>query len=112
MRRESVVGMGEIINGGRFSDGASAVRDRLSPTSGADIIGLLVALLLVVLVLDIVRRLVTGGITFGKVLEYLWWGIRDAMYIGLAAVGLSMTYSILRFANFSHGDLITTGAFS
>ncbi|WP_247728963.1 branched-chain amino acid ABC transporter permease [Halovivax limisalsi] len=65
-----------------------------------------------VLVLDLVRQLVIGTITATSLLEYLWWGIRDSMYIGLAAVGLSMTYSILRFANFSHGDLITTGAFS
>nr|WP_256531105.1 branched-chain amino acid ABC transporter permease [Halovivax cerinus] len=66
---------------------------------------------MVLLVVDLIRRLVTGDITFASLLEYLWWGLRDAMYIGLAAVGLSMTYSILRFANFSHGDLITTGAF-
>ncbi|AGB16465.1 branched-chain amino acid ABC-type transport system, permease component [Halovivax ruber XH-70] len=103
--------MGENLSGGRISDSASAVRDRLSPTSGADIVGLFVALLMVLLVLDIVRQLVTGEITFTSILEYLWWGLRDAMYIALAAVGLSMTYSILRFANFSHGDLITTGAF-
>jgi len=30
----------------------------------------------------------------------------------LAGIGLSMTYSILNFANFSHGDLVTTGAFT
>ncbi|MFC7202007.1 branched-chain amino acid ABC transporter permease [Haloferax namakaokahaiae] len=34
------------------------------------------------------------------------------LVIGLAGIGLSMTYSILNFANFSHGDYITAGAFS
>ena len=31
--------------------------------------------------------------------------------IGLGAIGLSLTYSILRFANFTHGDYITCGAY-
>jgi branched-chain amino acid transport system permease protein len=34
------------------------------------------------------------------------------LFFGLAGIGLSMTYSILNFANFSHGDLITSGAFA
>ncbi|MFB6108756.1 MAG: branched-chain amino acid ABC transporter permease [Haloplanus sp.] len=34
------------------------------------------------------------------------------LVIGLAGIGLSMTYSILNFANFSHGDYITSGAFA
>jgi branched-chain amino acid transport system permease protein len=32
--------------------------------------------------------------------------------IGLGAVGLTLTYSILGFANFSHGELITGGAYA
>jgi branched-chain amino acid transport system permease protein len=31
--------------------------------------------------------------------------------IGLGAVGLTLTYSILRFANFTHGDLVASGAY-
>jgi branched-chain amino acid transport system permease protein len=31
--------------------------------------------------------------------------------IGLGAVGLTLTYSILRFANFTHGDYVTWGAY-
>ncbi|MFC7046665.1 branched-chain amino acid ABC transporter permease [Halobacteriaceae archaeon GCM10025711] len=34
------------------------------------------------------------------------------LIIGLAGIGLSMTYSILNFANFSHGDYVTSGAFA
>jgi branched-chain amino acid transport system permease protein len=36
----------------------------------------------------------------------------QGLVIGLAGIGLSMTYSILNFANFAHGDYITSGAFS
>ncbi|MGH7321371.1 MAG: branched-chain amino acid ABC transporter permease [Candidatus Rokuibacteriota bacterium] len=31
--------------------------------------------------------------------------------VSLGAIGLTLTYSILRFANFTHGDLITWGAY-
>jgi branched-chain amino acid transport system permease protein len=31
--------------------------------------------------------------------------------VGLGAIGLTLTYSILRFANFTHGELITWGAY-
>jgi branched-chain amino acid transport system permease protein len=31
--------------------------------------------------------------------------------IGLGAIGLTLTYSILRFANFTHGEFITWGAY-
>jgi branched-chain amino acid transport system permease protein len=31
--------------------------------------------------------------------------------IGLGAIGLTLTYSILRFANFTHGDFMTWGAY-
>jgi len=39
-------------------------------------------------------------------------GVVIGLVIGLAGIGLSMTYSILSFANFSHGDLLSTGAFT
>jgi len=38
-------------------------------------------------------------------------GLLRGLVIGLSGIGLSMTYSILGFANFAHGDFITTGAF-
>ena len=38
-------------------------------------------------------------------------GIQRGLIIGLTGIGLSMTYSILGFANFAHGDFITVGAF-
>ena len=31
--------------------------------------------------------------------------------IGLGAIGITLTYSILRFANFAHGDMISWAAY-
>ncbi len=66
----------------------------------------------VILVLDLFRRVATGDLSADALSSFLWRGLVDGLIIGLAAIGLSMTYSILRFANFSHGDLVTTGAFT
>jgi neutral amino acid transport system permease protein len=38
-------------------------------------------------------------------------GIAVGSIIALAAVGLTLTYGILRLANFAHGDLMTLGAY-
>jgi len=62
--------------------------------------------------LDLLRRLATGTVRPDTVATFLWSGIVFGMAIGLAGIGLAMTYSILQFANFAHGDLITAGAFA
>jgi branched-chain amino acid transport system permease protein len=46
--------------------------------------------------------------TFGR---FVLDGLIVGLIVGLAGVGLSMTYSILNFANFAHGDYVTSGAF-
>lgn len=38
-------------------------------------------------------------------------GIIAGATIGLGAIGITLTYSILRFANFAHGELISWGAY-
>ncbi|MFN5473367.1 MAG: branched-chain amino acid ABC transporter permease, partial [Pseudanabaena sp.] len=38
-------------------------------------------------------------------------GIAVGSIIALAAVGLTLTYGILRLANFAHGDILTLGAY-
>lgn len=38
-------------------------------------------------------------------------GIMAGAMIGLGAIGLTLTYSILRFANFAQGEFITAGAY-
>lgn len=64
-----------------------------------------------VLLADMVRKLLTGGLAASTLGTFLWEGIVFGMAIGLAGIGLAMSYSILQFANFAHGDLITSGAF-
>ena len=38
-------------------------------------------------------------------------GLVAGSMIGLGAVGVTLTYSILRFANFAHGEFIAWGAY-
>jgi branched-chain amino acid transport system permease protein len=66
----------------------------------------------VLLAVDLARRLASGDVTAATLISYLWDGLVFGLGLGLAGIGLSMTYSILNFANFSHGDYLTAGAFS
>jgi hypothetical protein len=38
-------------------------------------------------------------------------GLIAGSTIGLGAIGLTLAYSILRFANFTHGDFLAWGAY-
>lgn len=73
---------------------------------------LLAGLFGVLLVGDLLRQVASGDLAVAQLLTYLWDGLVVGLSIGLAGIGLSMTYSILNFANFSHGEYVTTGAFS
>ena len=44
-------------------------------------------------------------------LELAFYGIIFGSIIALGAIGLTLVFGIIRFANFAHGDLMTTGAF-
>ncbi|MFC6872826.1 branched-chain amino acid ABC transporter permease [Halobellus sp. GCM10025813] len=72
----------------------------------------LLGLVGVILLFDLVASLATGGQSFSGLGSLVWDGLMRGLVIGLAGIGLSMTYSILNFANFAHGDYITAGAFS
>jgi branched-chain amino acid transport system permease protein len=39
------------------------------------------------------------------------WGVMLGGIIALGGIGISLVYGVLRFANFAHGDLMTTGAY-
>ncbi|MUV48822.1 MULTISPECIES: branched-chain amino acid ABC transporter permease [Haloarcula] len=56
-------------------------------------------------------RLLGGSLTVGSLLSMVVDGLLVGLAVGLAGIGLSMTYSILDFANFAHGDTVTVGAF-
>jgi branched-chain amino acid transport system permease protein len=45
-------------------------------------------------------------------LQFIVDGLLSGSIIGLGAIGVTLTYSILRFANFAHGDLMTWGAYA
>jgi len=64
-----------------------------------------------VLLIDLIRRLVTGDTTLAQLSGYLWKGLVFGLIVGLGGVGLSLTYDLLGFANFAHGDYITVSAF-
>ncbi|MBD0337255.1 MAG: branched-chain amino acid ABC transporter permease [Cyanobacteria bacterium Co-bin13] len=44
-------------------------------------------------------------------LQLIFYGIVSGSILALGAVGVSLTFGILRFANFAHGDLMTIGAY-
>jgi branched-chain amino acid transport system permease protein/neutral amino acid transport system permease protein len=44
-------------------------------------------------------------------LELTIYGIVFGSIISIGAIGLSLVFGIIRFANFAHGDLMTTGAY-
>ena len=72
----------------------------------------LLGLVWAVLLFDLAVGLATGDNSFSGIGSLVWDGLMRGLVIGLAGIGLSMTYSILNFANFAHGDYITAGAFS
>ncbi len=45
-------------------------------------------------------------------LQFLVDGLLSGAMIGLGAIGVTLTYSILRFSNFSHGDLMAWGTYA
>jgi branched-chain amino acid transport system permease protein len=45
-------------------------------------------------------------------LQFLLDGVLSGAMIGLGAIGITLTYSILRFSNFAHGDLMAWGAYA
>ncbi len=75
-------------------------------------IAIVAALIGLVVTVDVVRRLVAGSVLVADLATFLWDGTLLGMSLGLAGIGLAMTYSILNFANFAHGDLMTSGAFA
>lgn len=73
--------------------------------------GLISALVLLILFIDIVSSLQSGTLTISRLMTFIWDGLIIGLALGLAGIGLSMTYSILGFANVAHGDTMAAGAF-
>jgi len=47
----------------------------------------------------------------GRLLSLTVWGIMLGGVIGLGSIGLTLVYGVLKFPNFSHGALVTLGAY-
>lgn len=52
------------------------------------------------------------GTSAELILSLSIWGVMLGSIIALGAIGLSLVYGVLRFANFAHGDLMTVGAYA
>jgi len=94
------------------SESVARGRTLLSRNPTGALLRALLVLVCLGLVLDLIRQLVVGETQFFEIGVLLKDGLMRGLVIGLAGIGLSMTYSILNFANFSHGDLITSGGFA
>lgn len=72
---------------------------------------MVVGLVLLGLALDLIRSLLNGSLPIARLITFAWDGLVVGLALGLAGIGLSMTYSILNFANFAHGDVMTIGTY-
>ena len=93
-----------------FEDGKGILIDidRLRKVLGARIL-LIVALigLVVVLVLSAQAK----DISALRIVRLAVYGVMLGSIIALGAMGLSLVYGVLRFANFAHGELMAVGAY-
>jgi len=48
----------------------------------------------------------------GDIIQLLIYGLVTGSILALGAIGVSLVFSILRFAHFAHGDLMTVGAYA
>jgi len=52
-----------------------------------------------------------NGASYSNLLSLTIWGIMLGGIIALGAIGLTLVYGVLKFPNFSHGTLVTLGAY-
>ena len=93
-----------------------AIADRLSSAEFGEILRknyleIIAVLVLALLLVDLVGSVVNDTLPIARLATFVWDGLIIGLALGLAGIGLSMTYSILGFANVAHGDTMTAGAF-
>ena len=66
----------------------------------------------VALLLAAAVQAVRNALSPSYLLSLALWGVMLGAVIALGAVGLTLVYGVLRFANFAHGDLMTVGAYT
>ena len=97
----------EMVHGERSIPLRQAIGRRLA--RGRPHLGATLAALAVVWYVAAVARV---GADLRLLLSLLAWGVVLGGIIGLAGIGLSLVYGVLRFGNFAHGDLMTVGAYA
>jgi len=70
--------------------------------AGLFIVGVLALVVLLAILQDVPA---------GRLLSLTVWGIMLGGVIGLGSIGLTLVYGVLKFPNFSHGALVTLGAY-
>ncbi len=70
---------------------------------------MVVAVVMVLLLIWLTAAL--QGVTYERLLSLTIWGIMLGGVIALGGIGLTLIYGVLRFPNFSHGALVTLGAY-
>jgi len=93
-----------------------AMPDRFSRTEFGEVLRdnvleILSVGLLALFFVDLLNSLANGTLALSRLMTLVWDGLIVGLALGLAGIGLSMTYSILGFANVAHGDTMTAGAF-
>lgn len=83
-------------------------RVRVSRRAVTRILGILSLIGLVILLIFAGQA---KGVTLIQLASLTVWGLILGAVIALGAIGLTLVYGILRFANFAHGDLMTVGAY-
>ena len=76
-----------------------------------NVLEILSVALIALFFVDLLNSLSNGTLALSRLMTLVWDGLIVGLALGLAGIGLSMTYSILGFANVAHGDTMTAGAF-
>lgn len=84
------------------------IRVRWERRTTARVIGILGLIGLIILLIFVGQA---KHITFVRLASLTVWGLILGAVIALGAIGLTLVYGILRFANFAHGDMMTVGAY-
>ncbi len=100
MKRKSNPAAAQIERRARYELGLRGLKKALGALLLAALIGLLVW----------AARI--QGTSAELLLSLSVWGVMLGSIIALGAIGLSLVYGVLRFANFAHGDLMTVGAYA
>ncbi|MQM38076.1 High-affinity branched-chain amino acid transport system permease protein LivH [wastewater metagenome] len=97
-----------------MSDEAAAVTRQRRPAERIRAVVQTRAFLLVAVValfIVLVALAIHQGVGASRLLSLAAWGVMLGGIIGLGSIGLTLVYGVLKFPNFSHGALVTFGAY-